>query len=512
VNQVFLTLSILNAAVALYACQLLPAQLLKSILLWAFKTFYKVKVKGLDHFKSVQNEKLVIVANHLSYLDAVLLATYFPTRLTFAINTHVAQHWLVKPFLNLMDTFALDPGNPIAIKSLIDKIKEPCPVVIFPEGRITLTGALMKIYEGPGMMADKSGAQILPVRIEGAQYTPFSRLKGLFRWRWFPRITLTVLEPRTLDIPESVKGNQRRAMAGSMLYDLMTDMMFEASRYRITLFQSLLDAKATHGFSHVAAEDINRKPISLGKLVTKCFILGKPVSAVTETGEAVGVMLPNMVSTMVLFFSLQAHGRVPAMLNFSAGKNNILSACHTAQVKTLFTSRQFVETAELGETVQAIEEDGVRLIYLEDFAKQISLWQKLTGLIAGLFPQSHYYSINKNPDPDLPAFILFTSGSEGTPKGVVLSHANILANRHQAGARIDFGPNDTVFNALPVGISLVWTDGRHALAAVVWRPRIFLSLAASLPGYSRVIVRYQRDSHVRYRHLSGRLRPLRSSL
>lgn len=459
VTQLFLVMALLNAAVAVYACRLLPAALLKSILVWIFNTFYKAEVRGMENFKQIKNEKVIIVANHLSYLDAALLATYFPSKLTFAINTKIAEHWLVKPFLNLMETFSLDPTNPMAAKSLIESIRNKNHVVIFPEGRITVTGSLMKIYEGSGMIADKSGAHILPVRIDGAQYTAFSRMKGKIRTRWFPQISLTVLEPQKFNIPDDIKGGERRSLAGSLLYDMMSSMMFEASDYRKPLFQALLDAKVTHGASHVIAEDIKRDPITYDQLITKCFILGKPIADITQPGEYVGVLLPNMVSTVVTFFALQAYGRVPAMLNFSSGKRSVLSACKTACVKTVFTSRQFVETAELGETTQALEAAGVRLIYLEEFARKISLLDKAAGFFAGFFPQSHYSKICPDKDPESPAFVLFTSGSEGTPKGVVLSHTNIMANRYQFGARIDFGPNDIVFNALPVFHSFGLTGG-----------------------------------------------------
>ena len=227
-----------------------------------FQCLLQGRSEGMGNFKAIQNEKIIIVANHLSYLDAALLATYFPSKLTFAINTQVAQHWLVRPFLKLIETFPLDPTNPMAAKSLIESIKDKNHVVIFPEGRITVTGGLMKVYEGSGMIADKSGAHIVPVRIDGAQYTPFSRLKGNIRTRWFPKITLTVLEPKKFDIPEDIKGGARRRMAGSQLSDMMTLMMFQASNFRKTLFQSLLDAKTTHGASRVIAEDIQRNPIT----------------------------------------------------------------------------------------------------------------------------------------------------------------------------------------------------------------------------------------------------------
>ena len=490
VNQVFLTIAIVNGAVAIYTCQLLPAALLKSILLWIFNTCYKVEVKGMDNFKSVQNEKIIIVANHLSYLDAALLATYFPSKLTFAINTQVAQHWLVRPFLKLIETFPMDPTNPMAAKSLIETIKDKNHVVIFPEGRITVTGALMKVYEGSGMIADKSGAHIVPVRIDGAQYTPFSRLKGNIQTRWFPKITLTVLEPKRFNIPEDVKGAARRKIAGSELSDIMTLMMFQASNFRQTLFQALLGAKATHGGNRAIAEDIQREPITYSQLITKCFILGKPISAITQPGEYVGVLLPNMVSTMVTFFALQAYGRVPAMLNFSVGKRNILSACETACIKTVFTSRKFVEGASLEETDQALRDAGVQVIYLEDFAKKISLLDKVVGFATGLFPETGYSKICPDKNPDSPAFVLFTSGSEGTPKGVVLSHANILANRYQTGSRIDFGPNDVIFNALPVFHSFGLTGG--TLLPILSGAKVFFYPS---PLHYRIIPELSYDSN-----------------
>ena len=490
VNQVFLTIAVLNAAVAIYACQLLPAALLRSILYWLFNTCYKVEVKGMGNFKAIQNEKIVIVANHLSYLDAALLATYFPSRLTFAINTKVAQHWLIKPFLKLIETFPLDPTNPMAAKSLIETIKDKNHVVIFPEGRITVTGSLMKVYEGSGMIADKSGAHIVPVRIDGAQYTPFSRLKGNIRTRWFPKITLTVLEPKKFHIPEDIKGGARRRMAGSQLSDMMTLMMFQASNIRQTLFQSLLDAKIAHGAGRIIAEDIQREPLSYKQLITKSFILGKPISEITQPGEYVGILLPNMVSTIVTFFALHAYGRVPAMLNFSVGKRNILSACETACIKTVFTSRKFVESANLEETIKALDEAGVRIIYLEDFAKKISLLAKASGFLAGFFPQGWYSKICSDKNPDSPAFVLFTSGSEGTPKGVVLSHANILANRYQTGSRIDFGPNDVVFNALPVFHSFGLTGG--TLLPILSGARVFFYPS---PLHYRIIPELSYDSN-----------------
>ena len=458
VTEVFLTLAVVNGLVSIYVCSLLPDALVKSLLTWFFHTLYRLEVRGAEHIKTA-GEKTILVANHMSFLDAALLAASVAHRLTFAVNTQMAKQWWVRPFLSLADTFALDPTNPMSTRSLIDTIRKGSRVVIFPEGRLTVTGSLMKVYEGPGMIADKSGARLLPVAIAGAQYTPFSRLKGKVRTRWFPKITLTFMEPTAFDLAPELKGRKRRRAAGARLYDVMTDMLFHSHDLNQTLFQSLLDAKSVHGGGHLVAEDIERKPVSYQQFVVRSFILGSALGKFTKIGEAVGVLLPNMVSTLISFFALQAFGRVPAMLNFSTGEKNILSACETACIKTVITSRRFVEMGKLTEAVRAMEAKSVAIVYLEDLRDTISRRDKLAGLLAGCFPQFYHRRKAKNTDADSAAVVLFTSGSEGTPKGVVLSHKNLQANRFQVASRVDFGPLDIVFNALPVFHSFGLTGG-----------------------------------------------------
>ena len=226
----------------------------------------------------------------------------------FALNSYVAKRWYLKRVKPLIQIFPIDPSQPMSIKSIINEIKKDRKCVIFPEGRITVTGSLMKIYEGPGLIADKAQAKILPVRIEGAQYTPFSFLKGKVRIRWFPKITLTVLEPRDFKISDTVKGKQRRYLAGLKLYDLMTTILFDSSPYQISLFQSLIDQVHLHGKKHLILEDISRKPIQYGAFLKRSFALGYAIAQKTKRLEYVGVILPNMISTAITFFALQAYG------------------------------------------------------------------------------------------------------------------------------------------------------------------------------------------------------------
>ncbi len=458
VTEVFLTIAILNGLMTIYLSSLLPQALIRSTLQWFFHTYYRLEVKGLENYPKAGN-KTIIIANHLSFLDAILLSISFPEPLCFAINTHIVRRWWIRPFLFLADTVIIDPAKPKSTQLLIDKVRSGQRVVIFPEGRLTLTGLLMKVYEAPVIIAGKSGALLLPISISGAQYTPFSRLKGKIRIRWFPKITLTCMPPESFDLPPQIQGKQRKHLAAIKLYDIMTNMMFQSNELKQTLFQSLLDAPTIHGKKHIIAEDIERKPINYAQLITGSFIVGNDLRKLTRSGENVGMLLPNMTSTLISFFALQAFGRIPAMLNFSASKMNLMEACQLAQIKSVITSRQFIEVAKLTEIIDGLQAQHISILYLEDIRKRLHWWNKLTGLLAGWIPRLSYHFTHPSHDADAPAVVLFTSGSEGAPKGVVLSHNNLQANRFQVSSVIDFCPTDNVFSALPIFHSFGLTGG-----------------------------------------------------
>jgi len=457
VPGVFMVIALISAIVALYIVKLLPQDLVQSIVRTLLKAFYRVEVKGLANYQKVHN-KVVIVANHTSFLDGLLLGAFLPHQLTLAINTHVAKAWWVKPAFALFDLLTLDPTNPMATKSLVKEVKKGRRIVIFPEGRLTVTGALMKVYEGPGTIAHLSNAPLLPIRIDGAQLTPFSRLKGILRLRMFPKITLTIQEPVKFNAPEGLSARARRHWLAEALYDEMSGLMFTTSNTGRTLFESLVDARRVHGGGQQVLEDIERSPMTYSKLLLASFALGRRVKKGTRARDKVGLLLPNSVGAVATFFALQAYGRVPAMLNYSTGLKNIKAACTAAEIKTILTSRRFIEMGGLTDIATALEADH-RLVYLEDIKKKVGLTDKLFGLIARLTPEFWHKRLSRGATPDEPGVVLFTSVSEGMPKGVVLSHRNIQANRLQLSARVDFTPADTVFNALPIFHSFGLTGG-----------------------------------------------------
>ena len=431
---------------------------IRACLRWLLKKLYRTRIAGLESLDNI-GDNVIIVANHTSYLDVVLLYAFLPLQLTFAINTHVARSSTLRIARMFFETFPMDPTSPLSMRRLIKRVEAGGNVVIFPEGRITVTGSLMKIYQGPGLVALKTGAEVLPVSIDGAQYTPFSRLKGRVRQRLFPEISLTVLPPRRLTVGESYRGRARRVQAGKMLSDIMTTMMFNTSNYRTSLFDRLLDARKIHGGTHVIAEDIQRVAINYNTLLTKCLVLGKALTRFSRRDEYVGVLLPGSLANVVTFWGLHAYGRVPAMLNFTAGASGIISACEIADIKTVVTARRFIRTAKLDDVVEDLSRK-VQVLYLEDIAESISLLTKLRGFVIARFDYGLKQRHRQRGVPSTsPAVVLFTSGSEGTPKGVVLSHENLLANMNQIASRVDFSAQDVALNSLPLFHSFGLTAG-----------------------------------------------------
>lgn len=453
INSLFLLFAALNACVAIYICKLLPDYLFKSFLQGVFKLLYKVEVRGLENYEKA-GKRVVIVSNHVGLLDPPLLTAFIPGKPMMAVNSFVADWFVVRMFRNIVNLFPLDPTNPFSIKSLIKEVEKDKVCVIFPEGRLTETGALMKVYEGPGMIADKSGATILPIRIDGVQHTPFARLKGKVPLKSFPKITITILPPRHFEIDEAFKGRERRAAAGRQLYDVMEEMMFVTNDRHQTLFDAMLKARYVNGNKAAIVEDADFKPLKFKKLVQGSVVLGRKLSGITEQSENVGLLLPNSVGAVVTFFGLQAYGRVSAMLNFSAGAKALVSACKTAQIKTILTSKRFVELGRLDDVIAELSKHA-DIVYLEDIKSEIGFSDKLVGLTAN--PSRVHKKHNIQPND--PALILFTSGSEGTPKGVVLSHENIMSNIVQLSSRVDFNRQDVVFNCLPMFHSFGLTGG-----------------------------------------------------
>ncbi len=420
----------------------LPTSAFRDLLSIIFRAFYRLEVRGLDNIAKA-GPNPIIALNHVSFLDAGLALSLLDRDPVFAIDRAIASRWWVKPFLRMTRALPIDPTKPMATRALINAVKGGETLVIFPEGRLTVTGSLMKVYDGAGLIADKAGVPVVPVRIEGLERTPFSYLTAAqIRQGWWPKLEVTILEPVRLDVDPTLTGKRRRQAAGAALYDVMSDMVFRTTATDMTILEALFEAGRRNGWRRTAVEDPIGGALSYSRLALGIHVLGRKLLPLAAEGHAIGVMLPNANGAALTILALVSAGRVPAMINFTAGSANILAACRAAQVDTILTARSFVEKGKL-ETLVATLDGAVKIVFLEDVRAGVSVPDKLRGLIASRKPLVARAA-------DHPAAILFTSGSEGAPKGVVLSHRNMLANVAQVAARIDFGRTDKIFNVLPV--------------------------------------------------------------
>lgn len=420
--------------------------MLKKCLRALCSALFRVQVKGLAHYPT-DAPRALIVANHTSFLDAVLLWLYLPVSPVFAVNAYIATRPWVRVLTRWVRMFPMDPTNPMALKSFIQMIKQDSHAVIFPEGRITVTGALMKVYDGPALAALKTEAAIVPVHIEGAQYSIFSRLKGKTRRRLLPQISLTIFPTTSLEVNPELKGRARRHQAGQQLSVLLRQKQFAGKPYSKTLYQALLDARQQHGSDHVICEDIQRQPLNYRQFIMRTQLLARHLPLQQGTAP-IGLLLPNSQACAVSFMALQYLGRIPAMLNFTLGAANLSTCMTTAGIQQVITSRQFVLKGKLDDTIEQLAQQA-EIIYLEDIAPSISALHKLGAWAKSYTPWSNITPSDKIA-ADSAAVILFTSGSEGAPKAVLLSHNNILSNIQQLACVIDFNRNDIVLNALPM--------------------------------------------------------------
>ena len=236
----------------------------------------------------------------------------------------------------------------------------------------------------------------------------------------------------------------------------MTDTLppYDPARARRSLFSALADARVQFGRTRAIITDGDERTLTYEDIVRAALALGHALKSGTRRGEVVGVLLPTGFGSVIAVLALSAYGRVPAMLNFTAGEQSLRTALTMAKIRHVVTAHRFIELGKF-EALEAWMKTAAKLVYLEEVRQNLSLFDKATAALGSVLPRL----VATRTSPDAPAVILFTSGTEGEPKGVALSHANILANVEQVRAHIAFYPNDVVFNPLPTFHSFGLTVG-----------------------------------------------------
>ena len=458
--------------------------MLKTLLRAFLKVLFRIELSGDP--SAFINERTLIVANHESFLDGLLIGLMMPVDAVFVVHSQIARRPLFAIMLRFVKHLAVDSTSPLAMKQIVRLVESGQPVVIFPEGRITRTGSLMKVYDGAAFVAAKTGATIVPVRIDGAARSYFGRLAGVYPRKLFPKVSIAIQPRRHIPMPDLPSAKLRRRRSGELMRDILLDMLV-ATRPQRTLFDAFLDGQRCFGRNYKLVEDILLREASYGSLLKMALALMRVTGRLTAPGEVVGVLTPSAAPTLGLILALSAGRRIPAMLNYTAGADGLRAACTAGNIRTLIASRGFIEKARLGAVVAQLE--GIHIHYLEELKTALGPFDKLWVLWHLVFPASAALP----QQPDDPALVLFTSGSEGKPKGVVHSHNSLLANVAQIRAVADFTPLDKFMMALPLFHSFGLTCG--VLLPLVAGCKVFLYPS---PLHYRIIpeIVYDRDCTV----------------
>jgi acyl-[acyl-carrier-protein]-phospholipid O-acyltransferase / long-chain-fatty-acid--[acyl-carrier-protein] ligase len=389
---------------------------------------------------------VLLIPNHLSWLDWLLVGAVLDKDWRFVTSSVTAQiSWVHRKIMVNRRTFPIDPTSPYAVKRMAEYLQSGGRLVLFAEGRLSLTGTLMKLFDGTGFLLHKTGARVVTAYLRNAQRLPWVRHSG---WtQWFPRVSVhfsDLLQPPRL---EHISTSQARQQLTTWLRDHMVRQQFEVETALGP--QTVLDAvrdMARQRPAQIVLEDANRQVLTYRRLMIGAHCLARQWPRILlDEPERLGVLLPNVNAMPIVILSLWAAGKVPAVMNYSTGVPAMLLCAQLAGVKQIITSARFLERARIAG--EPFRQAGIELLMLEEIRPKISATQKLAALFAQASGKALANPRIKTGDP---AVILFTSGSEGTPKGVELTHANLLANIRQLLAVTDIKDDDRLFNTLPL--------------------------------------------------------------
>jgi acyl-[acyl-carrier-protein]-phospholipid O-acyltransferase/long-chain-fatty-acid--[acyl-carrier-protein] ligase len=419
-------------------------------------------VRLLFGFRAFNEEVLktpgpvLLLPNHVSWLDWLFLLACLDEDWKCVVSSVSAEtSWLHRKIMLNKRTFPIDTSSPYAVKRMAEFLEGKGRLVLFPEGRLSRTGSLMKLFDGTGFLLQKTGAKVITCYLRGAYRLPLSPNPD--KKFLFPKVSahfsLVLMPPHQ----DNTSTAHARHVLTTWLYDRMLEQQFKTEmEFGPESLPEALIAVARRFPKRVVLEDVTYQKFNYRKLLIASHLLASRLEReLPGNSDRVGVLLPNVNGNPLSVFALWFLGKVPAVLNYTTGMATMLSCIQLAGLKQVLTSRKFLERFHLDP--QPLVEAGVTLVYLEDLLRNLTPWQKLAALFkVALHPAS---ILRKRMHSQATAVVLFTSGSEGMPKAVELTHRNVLANIRQMVSVIDLLETDRFFNALPLFHSFGLTIG-----------------------------------------------------
>ncbi len=417
---------------------------MRRCLLALLRLLFRFEAHGVEALRTPG--PVLLVPNHLSWIDWLFLWVLLEDGWKFATSSTTAQTSPIHRALMLNRfTFPIDTASPYAVKRMAEFLQAGGRLVLFAEGRLSLTGSLMKLFDGTGFLFLKTKARVIMCHLRGAQRLLFSPNPN--KKEFFPKISLHVSEVLDAPVFGEIHTSEARSRLTLWLRDQMVRHQFlvEMTHGPRTLPEAFV-AVARRFPNKQILEDVSRQTLSYRRLLLGADVLSQQWDRwLAPRVTKVGILLPNINATPVVLLSLWTVGKVPAILNFTSGPAVMLACATLAGIQEIITSRQFLERARLD--VEVLIAAGLKLVFLEEVRAGVTPAQKgLSWVRQRINPMLPLRWVGANDT----AVILFTSGSEGTPKGVQLTHANILANYQQLVAITDLEDRDRLFNCLPI--------------------------------------------------------------
>lgn len=424
--------------------------------------FLRFLIRMLYDFRAYNTRVLdtpgpvLLLPNHVSWWDWLLIGVCLDDDWRFVTSsTTAATSWLHRRIMVNRRTFPVDMNSPFAVKHMAEYLQKGGRLVLFPEGRISTTGSLMKIFEGTGFLIYKTRARVITAYLRGAERLPFSRNPN--QKQWFPSLSVHFSDVQETPGWPGLTHTQTRKRLTHWIRDLLVEQRFRSEMEFGP--KNLLDAVAATARRrpwHKVLQDASLKELSYHRILTGANVLSKQWQRLLAGEDRVGVLLPNVNTMPVVVLSLWAAGRTPAIINFSTGAASMVSCCRVAGLKQIITSRAFLQRAKLD--VEPLKQAGLSFIYMEEVARNIGRVTKLITYVRQCLAPG-FSRKRQAENGEQAAVVLFTSGSEGEPKAVELTHANLLANIRQMQSVIDLTERDRFFNALPLFHSFGLTIG-----------------------------------------------------
>ena len=466
---IFLATALVTTLGTIWAMWLMPETFLRLVLVLLTNTLYRLRTVG--HEQVPVTGGALLVPNHISFVDGLLLIASLDRPIRFVVDAEYVDHPLFKPFLKALHVIPISSqgGLRVILRALREagKALDAGEIVcIFPEGQITRTGNLLPFRRGFERIVKGRDVPVVPVHLDRVWGSLFSFVGGRFLTKWPERIPYPITVSFGTPVPAGTPAHEIRA--------LVRELGEAAWRLRKPdrrpLHHAFIKAMRRHPFRLVMV-DATRPHISCFQALIGAIVLARALKTHWHEQQNVGLLLPPTVAGGLTNVAATLAGRTSVNLNYTVGKAGLESAVRQASLRTIVTSRKFVEKAKLDLP------DGPTILWLEDIAATIGGAQKaIAAALALLAPLRILESAcgqRERVTMDHLATIIFSSGSTGEPKGVMLTHFNMDANVQAISQVLPLDERDRILGILPLfhsfGYLVFWFVSLNG-AAIVFHP------------------------------------------